>query len=93
MLGGLKYSVDLASGKKNNDDAVAPVNKLIKNQRSFLSYEAGLGFDIYFEYFKMSPEVKLSYSFSDILKHDITPYANPLDKAKLRHFTFSLFFE
>ena len=93
MLGGLKYSVDLASGKKSNDDAVAPVNKLIKNQRGFLSYEAGLGFDIYFEYFKMSPEVKLSYSFNDILKHDITPYANPLDKAKLRHFTFSLFFE
>lgn len=93
MLGGLKYSLDLASGKKTNDAAAAPVDKLIKNKKSFLSYEAGIGFDIYFEYFKMSPEVKVSYSFNDILKHENTPYANPIDKAKLRHFTFSLFFE
>jgi hypothetical protein len=93
MLGGLKYSIDLASGKKNNDASAAPIDKLIKNNKNFLSYEAGLGFDIYFEWFKMSPELKMSYAFKDILKHDDTPYANPIDKAKLRHFTFSLFFE
>jgi hypothetical protein len=93
MLGGLKYSIDLASGKKNNDENVAPIDKLIKNNRNFLSYEAGLGLDIYFEYFKMSPEIKLSYSLGDIFKHDISPFSNPIDKAKLRHFTFSLFFE
>jgi hypothetical protein len=93
MLGGLKYSVDLASAKKTNDADAAPIDKLIKNDKSFLSYEAGLGFDIYFEYFKLSPELKLSYSFKDILKHDDTPFANPIERAKLRHFTFSLFFE
>jgi len=93
MLGGLKYSIDLASGKKNNDASAAPIDKLIKNNKNFLSYEAGIGLDIYFEWFKMSPELKMSYSFKDILKHDNTPYANPIDKAKLRHFTFSLFFE
>jgi hypothetical protein len=93
MLGGLKYSIDLASGKKNNDENAAPTDKLIKNKSSFLSYEAGVGFDIYFEYFKMSPEVKLSYSLKDIFNHDPSPYSNPIDKAKLRHFTFSLFFE
>jgi hypothetical protein len=93
LLGGLKYSMDLASGKKNNDADAAPINKLLKNKQNYLSYEAGAGFDIYFEYFKMSPEVKLSYSFNDVLKHDANPYSNPIDKAKLRHFTFSLFFE
>ncbi|TKC05669.1 PorT family protein [Pedobacter polaris] len=93
MLGGLKYSMDLASGKKTNDAAAAPIDKLVKNTKSFLSYEAGIGFDIYFEYFKMSPEVKLSYSFNDVLRHENNPYSNPIDKAKLRHFTFSLFFE
>jgi hypothetical protein len=93
MIGGLKYSIDLASDKKTNDAEAAPIDKLIKNKKNFLSYEAGLGLDIYFEYFKMSPEVKVSYSFNDILKHENQPYANPIDKAKLRHFTFSLFFE
>lgn len=93
MIGGLKYSADLASKKKTNDEDAAPVNKLIKNTKGFFSYEAGLGMDIYFEWFKMSPEVKLSYSFKDVLLHNDTPYANPIEKAKLRHFTFSLFFE
>ncbi len=93
MIGGIKYSIDLASDKKNNDSDAAPINKLIKNKKSFLSYEAGLGVDLYFEYFKMSPEVKMSYSFKDIFLHENQPYSNPIDQAKLRHFTFSLFFE
>jgi hypothetical protein len=90
MLGGLKYSIDLASSKKGEEEDAL---EKLTNKKRFLSYEAGLGFDIYFEYFKMSPEVKLSYSFKDVLKHDMNPYANPIEKAQLRHFTFSLFFE
>lgn len=93
ILGGVKYSVELASAKKTNDDGFPLVDKLIKNNRSFLSYEAALGLDIYFEWFKMSPEIKVSNSFRDILKHENNPYDSPIDKAKLRHFTFSLFFE
>lgn len=93
MLGGLKYSMDLASAKKNKDEELAPINKLLKNKPNFLSYEAGVGFDVYFEYFKMSPELKLSYSFKDVLLHEINPFSNPINKARLRHFTFSLFFE
>ena len=93
MLGGFKYSMDLASGKKTNDNAAAPINKLVKNKRNFLSYEAGIGFELYFEYFKMSPEIKLSYSANDLLQHDNTVYANPIDKLKLRQLTFSLIFQ
>jgi len=92
-LGGAKYSIDIASKKKTFDEGESAVNKLLKNERNYLSYETGIGFDLYFEYFKMSPEIKLSYSTSDILKHDDTAYANPIDKLKLRQFTFSLIFQ
>ncbi|GGI27314.1 hypothetical protein GCM10008119_27040 [Pedobacter mendelii] len=92
-LGGAKYSMDIASKKKTFDEGETPINKLLKNKRNYLSYETGIGFDLYFEYFKMSPEIKVSYSMNDILQHDNTVFANPLDKTKLRHFTFSLFFE
>lgn len=92
-LGGAKYSIDIASKKKTFDEGETAANKLLKNERNYLSYETGIGFDIYFEYFKMSPEIKLSYSTSDILKHDDTAYANPIDKLKLRQFTFSLIFQ
>lgn len=92
-LGGAKYSIDIASKKKTFDEGETAVNKFLKNQRNYLSYETGIGFDIYFEYFKMSPEIKLSYSANDLLQHDNTVYANPIDKLKLRQLTFSLIFQ
>jgi hypothetical protein len=92
-LGGAKYSIDIASKKKTFDEGETAVNKLLKNKRNYLSYETGIGFDIYFEYFKMSPEIKLSYSKNDLLQHDDTAYANPIDKLKLRQLTFSLIFQ
>jgi hypothetical protein len=92
-LGGAKYSIDIASKKKTFDEGETAVNKFLKNQRNYLSYETGIGFDIYFEYFKMSPEIKLSYSTNDLLQHDNTVYANPIDKLKLRQLTFSLIFQ
>lgn len=93
VIGGAKYSMDIASKKRSNDAPNAPMEKFLKNKKNFLSYEAGFGFDLYFEYFKMSPEVKLSYSFKDVLKNDPSPYSAPIDKLLLRHVTFSLFFE
>lgn len=94
MLGGLKYSIDMASRKKtNNDEIPGEREKQLNNLRTFLSYEAGAGMDFYFGFFKMSTELKFSQSFRDILLHERTIYASPIEKAKLRHFTFSLFFE
>lgn len=94
LLGGAKYSIDITSKKKTNNELVTdPAEKILNNKRKFLSYEAGLGFDLYFEYFKMSPEVKLSYSFDDVLRNEPHRYAAPIDKLLLRQLTFSLFFE
>lgn len=93
VIGGAKYSMDIASKKKSNDDSFGAMEKFLKNKKNFLSYEAGFGMDLYFEYFKMSPEIKLSYSLNSVLKDDPSPYSRPIDKLMLRHVTFSLFFE
>jgi hypothetical protein len=95
MIGGAKYSLDISSKKKTNDDPNSALEKFLKNKRGFLSAEAGFGMDLYFEYFKMSPEIKLSYSLNDILADGGKPnaFSQPIDKLMLRHVTFSLFFE
>lgn len=94
MIGGAKYSMDISSKKKTNDDPNSALEKFLKNKRSFFSYEAGLGMDLYFEYFKMSPEIKLSYSINSILDNSKpSAFSQPIDKLMLRHVTFSLFFE
>lgn len=92
LLGG-KFSADLSAGKKPKDEDAIAVNRLLKNKTSYASYEAGLGFDFYFEYFKMSPEIKVSHSLGNVIKREGHPFDTPIDKAILRNFTFSLFFE
>jgi hypothetical protein len=94
ILGGAKYSADISSKKKTNNASITdPKEKWLNNERQYLSYEAGFGLDLYFEYFKMSPEIKLSYATSNALINEPTRYAAPIDRLILRNVTFSLFFE
>jgi hypothetical protein len=92
LLGGVKFSKSL-SNKVNADADFAPEDKLVKNISGFTSYETGLGCDIYFEYFKMSPEIKLSNSFGNVLLHDNNAFSSPIDKLSLHTIMFSLYFE
>lgn len=93
VLAGAKYSIDIVSKKKTNDEDNILAEKFVKNNKNILWYEAGIGLDLYFEYFKLSPEIKLSNSFRDVLRPEDHPYSAPLDKLFLRNFQFSLYFE
>ena len=92
ILGGVKYS--LAVGSKGASEAdLDPLDKLVKNNSGFASYEAGLGCDIYFEFFKLSPEIKLSNSFGNVLVPENHPFSSPINKLLLHSIVFSLYFE
>jgi hypothetical protein len=91
VLGGFKYSH--AIGSKKNDANLDPLDKLVRNVGGYSSYEAGLGCDIYFEYFKLSPEIKISNSFGNMLVPDNNPFSSPMSKLSLHTIMFSLFFE
>jgi len=93
IIAGTKYSMDIISKKKLDDSGSVPVEKLLKNTRKILSYEAGIGLELYFEWFIMRPEIKLSNSFHSVLKPEDNPYSSPLDKLFLRNLQFSLYFE
>ncbi|QQL48486.1 type IX secretion/gliding motility protein PorT/SprT [Mucilaginibacter ginkgonis] len=91
LIGGVKYS--MAISKKPVVKDFAPVDRPLQIMRNFGSYEAGIGCDIYFEYFKFSPEIKISNSFADVLYHENTPYSNPISKLFLHAISFSIYFE
>lgn len=95
ILGGVKYSMDIISKKKLNDEEFAQLEKLVKSQRNVLWYEAAIGFDFYFEFFKLSPEIKWSQSVNNVLDTSSGPnaYNQPLEKLFLRNLQFSLYFE
>lgn len=91
ILGGVKYS--MAVGKGQVDENEALLQRKIRNKRGFASYEAGFGCDIYFEFFKMSPEIKVGNSFGNVLIAENTPLSNPISKLFLHSIMFSLHFE
>ncbi|MDB5006356.1 MAG: hypothetical protein JWQ84_3367 [Mucilaginibacter sp.] len=91
ILGGVKYTE--AIGKGAPDPSTDPLQKLVKNTSGFGSYEAGLGCDIYFEFFKLSPEIKISNSFGNVLIPENQPFSAPISKLSLHTIVFSLCFE
>ena len=93
LLGGGKYSRNVAP-KSKPGNGFNPSNDEVKLKPDFFSYEFGLGVDIYFEYFKMSPEIKWSQSFGNVLdKRELNRFNDPIDKLLLRTIQFSLIFE
>ena len=91
IIAGLKYSYSLGANKPDPDDAL--IDKTLKNASDFSSYEVGIGCDIYFEYFKLSPEIKIANSFGNLLFPENQPYASPISKLSLHTLMFSLCFE
>lgn len=91
IIGGLKYSVDLASNENvKNEDIYKTIVKLARNS---VSAEAGIGTDFFLPYFKFSIEIKMSYGLHDVLIHDDTYLSRPIYKILPRLFVFSLHFE
>ena len=81
VIGGVKYARDIISNKTYNDNPA-------KFKRNTWWYETGVGFDLYFDYFKLSPEIKLANTL-----HDVRADQTFADKVFLRHLQFSLYFE
>lgn len=85
-IGGIKFDYDLASNAK-----ASKAEDLIKLNKSDLSVELGLGFHIYFPYFVLSPEIKLSSGLMNLHSRDkYLRYSNVIDKINSKMITFSL---
>jgi hypothetical protein len=89
MMGGINYRYDLAS-----NSSARKAQNLVKLQSTDMSVEAGVGFQIYFPVFILSPELKISEGIKNIHSRDPSlQYSNTIDKLKSRMIVFSLIFE
>lgn len=90
ILGGLRYSLDLASQKnveKENDE-------LVKLKSNDFSYEVGFGIDFYMKYFKLSPVIVLAIGTNDILiKEEGNIFSETIDRLSSKILQVSLTFE
>jgi hypothetical protein len=77
LIGGFKYSLDMASQSKVKDSETKHLVKLDKNN---YCYEFGIGLDAYMELFKLSPEIKISQSLNNLLVPDVSIFSSSIDR-------------
>jgi len=92
VVGGLSSSLNLSSNEKNPDD-----NSVSQFRMKTLTYyyEVGIGIDLYFYYFKLSPSLRGVFAINDELVRDADPnsiFTGNVDKMRSRgiflNFTF-----
>lgn len=91
VLGGFKYTIDLASQKDVNSKLLKDI--IIKIKDNDLSYEFGFGMDFYTTYFKFSPEIKYSIGLRNVLIKEDNLFANAIDRLNSKVFLISFTFE
>ena len=89
VIGGLKYSMDIASQDKIDDDG----QEIVKLKKNDLMGEVGFGLDFYLEYFKFSPQIKLSYGLLNLLSKDKSIYTQSLNRLSTNSWMLSFTFE
>ena len=89
VIGGIKYSIDVASQDKIDDEG----QEIVKLKKNDLMGEIGFGFDFYLEYFKFSPQIKLSYGILNLLSEDETVYTQSINHLSTNGWMISFTFE
>ena len=90
LIGGGEMAFNVSSQKRY------ALDEDIMTNRSYLAYTAGIGFDIYFEFFKMSPEIRWVQSIGNLLDdrpENTFTHNSPLQRLYMRSFQISLYFE
>jgi hypothetical protein len=92
LLGGIQYTLDLASQAKKREQKNSD-QKIVKFKQNDLYAETGVGFDFYNEWFKFGVEFKMQYGLLDILKREKNIYTDGIESLKSKIFQVSLTFE
>ena len=91
LIGGMKYSLDLASLSDREEESAN--NILMKLGQDDVYAEIGFGFDYYLGFFKFGTEIKMSYSLMDPLLREGNMYSGSIEDLRSKIFQLSFTFE
>lgn len=90
VTGGLKYTLDLASQNKNENNSSSFTVKINKHD---LMGEVGVGVDFYTNYFKFGTEIRMGYGFFNLIKQEGNIYTDSIERLNSKIFLLSFTFE
>jgi hypothetical protein len=92
LLGGVQYTLDLASQAKKREKRNLG-QKIVKFEQNDIYLEAGVGFDLYNEWFKFGMEIKMMFGMNDVLTREHNIYTDGIERLKSRILQVSFTFE
>ncbi len=88
VLGGLKYSIDLASNANSRNTL-----DVVKIERHDITADYGIGIEFYFPMFILAPELRISQGLVNLHRKDESlRYSRSIDRLRSRMILFSLNF-
>lgn len=93
FVGGFMYSYDLISQKDVINAKSNLAETVIKLDNNNINYQLGVGFDFFLEYFKFSPEIKMSYGVNNLIINDNTILSDPITRLRSKILLISFTFE
>lgn len=87
MVGGFKPSVEIGSNKKER------TQDRLRTDNMDVTVEYGMGFDLFYSFVKVSPELRFSHGLRNMLITDASPYSKGLEKLTSHTVSLYLFFE
>jgi hypothetical protein len=89
IMSGIKYSMDIASQDEIDDEG----QEIVKLKKNDLMGEIGFGLDFYLEYFKFSPQIKISHGLINLLSKDQSVYTQSINGLRTNGWMLSFTFE
>jgi len=86
MVGGVKPAVEIGSNKKDKG------TRALRTNNVDFSVDYGFGFDLFYEYFKLSPELRFSHGITNMLVKDNNIYSAALQRLSSHTVSFYLYF-
>jgi Outer membrane protein beta-barrel domain len=86
MVGGIKPGIEVGSNVKSRG-----LNQL-RTQNWDLSVEYGFGFDLFYPYFKFSPELRFSHGLNNLLANENNLYNRSLNRLNAHTVSLYLYF-
>lgn len=90
VIGGATYRFDFTSDIDTDRSNTKPIVALYPNT---FSYDIGVGLDFYFEFFKFSPELKISNGLGNAKVEDPFIFSQNIGRLSPKLIQFSLLFE
>ena len=90
ILSGVKFTIDMAA---NSDKNKQQNEDLLRLKNSDIVFEAGVGIDYYFDFFKFGIEMKMGYGINNLLDTEGNIFADGIKSLNSKTFQLSLTFE